>query len=994
MSPVTLIHRQYKENVEIPSAGDTGRVRWARWIDPSGTADCPPVYGWDYEHLTVGETRDLDGAVYLATLSVGGDFAYGINAVWYIPGHREETVIPEGYITVFEADATERATHGGEVDEEEKARLLEESWEGVSPEMYFVRNPGTGDWDLYSVTGKVPGTVYMKVVCDRDGVGTVQELSLPISFPTDPDADPGFAVSPPSFPYHSQAVAEKILVGGLRYDPDVVARIVEARYDGECTGDDCLFELEPDEYGYSYLLNTRFVESELEHVEFSVPVYIKYLNAVSGVEVEVRKEFTIYGRNTVFVAEPYVKYIRNLATRVGKSDLVTILGGNFSPDMNVRISYGSDWYRMVPHGDLVFGQEGRWDTISFVMSPDLAMTTVGGEEPCAVYDLQVGYGDGDGFLGLAGTGDYKMVLENNVGLIRYKYDEGTQAEQNKASAGTAITTNTPCFYSSEIKLVYDSTDARGNATQNGGASGKYGKTIYWKVDPAVDCESVRYVHVKLKYNKRLDYRKGSMVLDGVSLEAGDVVCLAGQTDGTDGLWVVTPGDWEGLQDYIDPAEYSGKTGDPCVDPAPVPLPVDGTVFVDLGARVDDSVDHRCAQDVPDKYGTQVVCGYTAKPGDLLLLTNQEDRRDGIWEVTCGDWIYRGPVNDGGTMTFDASDAILYQNNIDFCACRDSRVNPVYNIEHYYLNAGCYLATAVRKVKMICSNYGGIVPNNDVVITDYSITVGADRELVVDTVLTAGDGEAEDCTRPNDNFEESTGEDTSEVTRGCGEGGRYVVSPDCSRVCDCPRYYMLDGKFSGTSVEDGFSMVFWQHGEGGWHMYAYVQQKGGGYAVNYYVYHLHVCGIATTDMVDENTEVYVLDDRGLPTSQRTKDAWFVPHGGVLADGFGMYDPAWNFVVPATDGEGNPVYDEYGNRVNETRHALDADTLYQSWLLHAPVPGKYSGTMMLAHPVRVGDTDVPEGMEHTYGFRFYHAPLTKERFCQIYNSGMGGCICQET
>jgi hypothetical protein len=997
MNLVALIHRQYKENKEVPSAGDTGRVLWTLWNNPTGEADCPPKYGWDYEPLVAGEARDLDNAVYLATLSIGGDFAYSIKAVWYIPEHRDEVEIPDEYMTSAELEATIRATHEGVVDEEEKARILAELladiWDDINPEMYFVRDPDSGDWDLYSVSGKVPKTVYMKVVCEQSGSSTVQEFSLPISWPSNPDADPKFEISPPTFPYPSQATSDCITVGYLVFDSDVVANVIDARYDGECSGDDCLFEMALDEYG-SYYLNTRFVESELEHVEFNVPIYIKYLNAVSGLEIEVRKEFTIYGRSTVFMAEPYVKYIRNLATRVGKTELVTILGGNFTQDMNVRLSYGSEWYNVVPHEELIFGKEDNWDTISFMMNSGLAMTTTGGEEPCAVYDIQVGYGDGAGFLGLAGTGDSKMVLENNVGLIRFKYNADTQAEQKKAAAGAAITTNTPCFYATEIEMVYDSTDARGNETQNGGASGKYGKTIYWKVNPEIDCEKVRYVKVKLKYNKRLDYRKGNMVLDGVNLTDGDVVWLAGQTDGTDGLWVVSSDEWEGLRNYIDPEEYSGKTGDPCIDPAPIPLPVDDAVFIDLGARVNDSVDQRCAEDVPEKYGTQVVCGYTTKPGDLLILSNQSDMRDGLWEVTCADWIYRGPINDSGTTDFDASDAILYQNNINFCACRDSLRNPIYNIEYYYLNAGCYLATAVRKVKMICARYGGIVPNNQVVITDYAITVGAEKELVVDSNLTAGDGQAEDCTKSNDNFEQKNGDNTAEVTRGCGEGGVYLQAPDCKNICDCPRYYLLDSTFDNTKINNGFSMVFWQFGDGGWHLYAYIQQKGGGAAVSYYVYHLHVCGIALPGMVDENTDVYVVDDNGLPTSKRTKDAWFVPHGGVLADGFGMYDEGWKFVVPVLDESGKPVYDEFGNRVTEISHELNADTLFQSWSLHAPTTGSNVATKMLAHAAKIGEGEVAEGISHSYGFKFYHTPLTKERFCQIYNSGLGGCVCQDT
>ena len=991
-----LIHRKYKETNEVPSAAQTGRVLWTQWLSLEGSADCPPVYGWDFEPITAGNVVDLDGAVYLATVSMGGDYSQKVRSVWFLPEHRDEVEIPDGYVTDMEYEATVRATHGGIVDEQEKEeildQLIEDRWLAESRDLYFVRDEASGEWDLYSVSGKVPSIVYAKVVSE-DSKGNVvsSEMSAVISFPTDSSADPKFGISPPTFTFATEEPA-CVPVGSLVYDSDVVAGIIDARYDAECEGDACPFRMVRDFNG-TYILESTIVETEISHAAYSVPVYIKYLNTVSGNEDEVRVVFTVYGRGAVMEAEPYVKYIRNLASRVESYEKVDILGGNFDEDMNVMLSYDG-WRKTVPHSELVFGTDGSWEIISFVMNPGLAMKSPDGE-PCAVYDINVGYGEGDGFIALAGSGDAKMAMENNVGLIRYKYDAGTLAEQKKASAGTVVTTNTPCFYATELNMVYDSTDSRGNAAQDGGASGKYGKTIYWKVDRNVDCETVRYVRVKLKYNKRLDVRRGEMVLDGISLVDGDIVWLAGQMDGTDGLWIVRPGDWDGLRDYVDPPEDTGTEGDPCIDPPPAPLEVDGSVFVDLGARVDDSVDHRCAQDVPVKYGIQTVCGYTVKPGDIILLSNQSTPgHDGLWEVTCADWIFRGAVDDNGTTSFDASGMVLVQNDIDFCACAKSLKNPIYNIEYYYLNAGCYLASAVRKVKMLCSSVGGIVPNNNVVITDYVITVGANRELVMDTGMTAGDGVPEDCTKPNDNFEQANGDNISEVYRGCGESGTYIVAPDCRNICDCPRYYLLDTKFDNTKVGNGFTMTFWQFGEGGWHLYAYVQQKGVGTGVAYYVYHLHVCGIATVDMVDENTDVYIVDGNGLPTTKRTKDAWFVEHGGVLADGFAMYDDKWTFVVQDVDEDGNLVFDENGMKVTHVSHELSADTLYQNWMLHAPSSTGYQGTRMLAHAAMIGEAEVAEGMLHTYGFRFYHVPLSKERFCELYNSSSTGCVCRET
>lgn len=953
----------------MKAAWDSGRAYWLEWFTPDSEGNpaypgCPPVYGWYTEPAKTGAIPELDRAVYLATLTFGPEFPYTVDHVWYIPEHRY-SLDTEGFVH-------------GEIPGEPEGGL------------YFVNDGHM--WDLYTTEGKVPETVSFLVDYHAAGGKANRfEYSLPVVFPAGGD-DAGFSLTGSTFHFTNNPGDDCIPVGDITYDDGVVGEVLEAGYDSDCVyGVECPFYVV--QTGNRFTLYTRYAVGDRPHVAFDVPLYIKYVDVVTGDIKEVVRHFTVHGISADMVAEPYVKYVRNIASKVGTAVQVDVLGGNFTDDMSLRIAYGDEWVDVVPPGEILHGKEGPWDVMSFVMDGGHAYR-VNGEEVCAVYDFQVGYGDINGFDGRAGTGDAKMAMENNIGLIRYKFDESNEEEKKIASAGTLVTTDTPCFYSSTVSLVYDATDSEGNRVLNGGASGKYGKTVYWKGSSKSDCEKVRYVKVKLKYNRRVDYRHGEMVLDGVYLSDGDIVWLDGQLDGTDGLWVVRAGaEWEGLADYVNHSDGASEFIDPCTSPKRTPLKVDDNVFIDLGARVGDSVSYRCAQDVPVKYGRQYVCGHTAEPGDLLLLANQSDGQNGVWEVTCGDWIYRGEVNDDGSTGFDASDAIVYQNNIDFCACRDAVPNPIYNIEYYYLNAGCYLAKAVRKVKMRCSRAGSIVPNSKVVITDYAITAGADGELVVDTRRTAGDGDVEDCVKPNDNFEKTSGVDTSVTERGCGDSGTYLVAPDCNDICDCPRYYTLPSTFSNSMLKSGFTVVFWQFGEGGWHMFAYICRQASGTGVEYLVYHLRICGIATERMVDENTEVYVVEEDG--SGHRTKDAWFVEHGGVLADGFSMYDPVWTFVVPVLDEYGNPVLDESGDTVTEEIHCLDERSLYQVWSLHGSDPSKgIEGTRLLARRGKVGTTEVPLGMSHVYGFKFFDVPITKDRFCKLYNEGHSGCICQDT
>lgn len=855
-------------------------------------------------------------------------------------------------------------------------------YDGEGDGLYLVLSSDGETYDLFT-TGTFPDSVVL-YLDDEDGA---IEYEVPLAYSSLAARDPKFVLAPSHYVYN-KAGSEKEYVGSVSFDRTAVSEVQFIVYDGE---DDAFW------FEDGWDLWTAYVESELEHEDFDVSVYIKYVDAVSGQEVEIRKVFKVYGTSVNMLTYPYVKYIENLSSRVDTAVQVTLYGGNFNEELNVQLSLsrpdGTEWRMDIPHSDLAFSiGEGRWDSVSFVMNKALAYTDGSGKEVCGTYNINLGYGEGDGFDALAGTGDPRMALENNLGLIRYKYSAANEESKKTASAGNVATTDASCFYTSSVSMIYDTTDDRGNPLINGGAAGKYGKTMYVKIPPDADCTKVKYYRIRMKYNNRLDYRYGEMVLDGVSLRDGDIVWLAGQMDGTDGLWVVrADAEWTGLKSLSEGVDPD-TDADPCEEGHRTePLVVDWSVFPDLGATVDDKVDLNCDQDVPVKYGSQVVCNRTLVPGDLVYLTGQSDGMDGVWEVTCAEWIYRGPVSGVSGEKLDMSDEILVQNDIDFCACADGGGGGVFNIEYYYLNAACYLATATRKVKVICSRTGGLFPGNGgAILTDYSITIGAEKDLVVDTHVTAGDVVEEDCVHKPDTYFQQSSVKTEEILWNCGEMGRPIVAPTCEVLCDCPRYYVLGKDYAGSLGSKGFSIVFWQAGEGGWHLYAYVAEGTYDSGMSYYVYHIHSCGIVKASDVDQNADVYIKDERGLPTSKRTKDAWFVEHTGPIADGFGMVDDHWRFAVKSEDG----------TPTGEYTTELGPDTLYQRWQVYPET------TKILAHrEYREEDgkkipVDVA-GMSGVYGFSYLDNAITPERLCEIFNkvarigfAAGKNCPCQES
>ena len=561
------------------------------------------------------------------------------------------------------------------------------------------------------------------------------------------------------------------------------------------------------------------------------------------VEADGTLRMTVVSKDQLNDVLPKITYIENLASRINTAANIVLHGENFLPGMNVYISLGDRDY-VVESANITFSDDGK--TASFTLYPKMLAVDGNGLDSCGVYGIHIGF-------------DKEHLDKSNLGLIRYKYNsENLEARDETPASMTKVGI---CFNASDMKLVYDTTDENGNGILNPGA-GPLGDTMYVRVDG--DCTKYKYVQVRLKRNKQLPHKYGEIVVDGVPLEAGDVVWLTHQLNPEDdGLWVVTAGDWYG---YDSGVEIDKETGEPLVDcyaPAKA-TPVDDTYVIDLGARVTDYVDYVCAEYVPYKCGKRTVCSYTVVPGDILLLSEQDDGSNGLWEVTCGDWVFLGdsPYNDGTKI--DDSRAIITQNNIDFCKCGET-----YKIEYYYLNASCYLNELHRDVRVMCSD-ASIVPNNEdhqVKITEYVVRIGEEDSLVGNKGRTPGDPVKEDCTRVDDDFEFKNGillvenlQYTCPIEK--------VPGPDCRDICDIPRYYNLGmpSDYTNSNDTNGFTIKFWRREVDGWHLYAYICSGTLMTGRDFYVYHLHVKGSAVESLVDVN-----------------EHSWFNRNGGVIATG---------------------------------------------------------------------------------------------------------------
>ena len=723
-------------------------------------------------------------------------------------------------------------------------------------------------------------------------------------------------------------------------------------------------------------------------VRYDVPVYIEYVNE-HGDRDNWKGTFTVYGKGAD-VKKPTVQYIDNIATKVGTTEYVTIYGHDFNDDLVVFLDRpdgtcvslsGKDLYR-------AYGKDGGYDTISFIFGKPFVALDSTCSEICGTYAVNLGYGECGANSIEAGSADFTTAWDNNLYLIRYRFDSTNKELSEQTPGGMMTTVDPKCFYSTEIELVKDDYDSDSKSPSSGGVTSSLGSNIYFRIKPDTDCSKLAYYRVKLKYSRNLPKRAGELTLDGVALSEGDLVWLDKQFDGGNGLWIVQGGEWIGLKSYLDGQSGYDEYYDPCQRPEQEPLPVDSNIIADLGVHVKDKVTVTCDSDVPaeKRYGTQKICNTIVRPGDTVLLANQSDGANGLWEVTCAEWIQRSenvPVHSGTSISGD--DFVVVQNDIDFCTCQHTGKN-IFHIWYYYLNGACYLARASRTVKITCGLKGSLFPSQGVDATDYRITAEANSDLVTDSHRTAGDPVKETCMEEVENYDADHRVDIKDGRYGCGT--EVIVAPNGMKICRCEHVYNIDKETAFSSRDrNGFSIVFWQYDEEKerWHLYAYIGAGRYDLGMNYYVYHICTNGIADEEDVDENAEILPIGADGLPMKETTHDAWFVNHGGKLAEGFGVFDDTWNF----------KLVDEETDEVSYS-HVLDEKTLYSMWSV------KCTTTMCAKRNYRDGsilrttceDMDDVEKTSSvmvdviptpdTWGFKFYNEAISKGRLCSIWNS----------
>ena len=789
---------------------------------------------------------------------------------------------------------------------------------------------------------------------------------------------------------------------------------------------------------------------------FEVPVYVEYVNAF-GDRDNWKGTFAVYGKSDT-VKKPTIQYINNIATKVGSTEYVTIYGHDFNDDLSVFLDRpdgtcvklsGTELYRQ-------YGTSDGYDAISFIFGKPFVALDSTCSEICGTYAVNLGYGECGANSIEAGSADFSTAWNNNLYLIRYRFDSESKELSEQTPGGMMTTVDPKCFYSTDIELVKDDYDSDSKTPSSGGVSGSLGSNIYFRIKPGSDCTKMGYYRVKLKYSRNLPKKSGELTLDGVVLSEGDLVWLDKQFDGGNGLWIVQSGDWVGLKSYMDqqlwvtcdcnvPEEvretpYEGpqlicenivvelgylvlltsqddpntngvwqvtETGwvhisNTCDLPTSEPLPVDSNIIADLGVHVKDKVTVACDSDVPaqKRYGTQKICNTIVRPGDTVLLTNQSDGSNGVWEVTCAEWFQRSdtiPPHSGTTISGD--DFVVVQNDIDFCTCEHSGKN-IFHIWYYYLNGACYLARATRTVKITCGLKGNLFPSQGVDVTDYRISAEADPDLVKDTRRTAGDPVRETCMEEVENYDADHRVGIKDNRIGCGN--ELIIAPNGMKICRCNHVYNVDNETAFSSRDrNGFSIVFWQYdaSDERWHLYAYIGAGRYDLGMNYYVYHLCTNGIAGEGDVDENVEVGLLGEDGRPLDETTHDAWFVTHGGKLAEGFGMFDDTWNFKL--VDDETDEV---------SYSHVLNEKTLYSMWSVKCTTTmcgiRIYRGDSLLRNSCTCKRKDGKKidpncvGMDEaeatsqvmsdvvptpdTWGFKFYNEALSKGRLCSIWNS----------
>ena len=724
-------------------------------------------------------------------------------------------------------------------------------------------------------------------------------------------------------------------------------------------------------------------------VRYEVPVYIEFTNKY-GEHGNWKGTFAVYGKGSD-VKKPVVQYIDNIATKVGTTEYVTIYGHDFNDDLIVFLDKpdgtcvslsGKDLYR-------TYGEDGEYDTISFIFGKPFVALDSTCSEICGTYAVNLGYGECGANSIEAGSADFSTAWNNNLYLIRYRFDSESKELSEQTPGGMMATVDPKCFYSTEIELVKDDYDSDSKTPSSGGVTSSLGSNIYFRIKPDTDCSKLAYYRVKLKYSRNLPKKSGELTLDGVALSEGDLVWLDKQFDGSNGLWIVQGGEWIGLKSYLDGQAGYDEYYNPCQRPEQEPLPVDSNIIADLGVHVKDKVTVACDSDVPaeKRYGTQKICNTIVRPGDTVLLTNQSDGANGVWEVTCAEWIQRSdtiPPHSGTTISGD--DFVVVQNDIDFCTCEHNGKN-IFHIWYYYLNGACYLARATRTVKITCGLKGSLFPSQGVDVTDYKISADADPDLVKDTRRTAGDPVRETCMEEVENYDADHRVGIKDDRFGCGD--EVIVAPNGMKICRCKHVYNVDNETAFSSRDrNGFSIVFWQYDESDerWHLYAYIGAGRYDIGMNYYVYHICTSGIAGEEDVDENVEIIPIGEDGKPATETTKDAWFINHGGKLATGFGLFDDTWNFKMVDTETD----------EVSYT-HVLNQKTLYSSWAIKCTTTmctvflNSVTTSILRTTCADMADVEKTSSVmseafptPDTWGFKFYNEALSKGRLCNIWNS----------
>lgn len=405
-------------------------------------------------------------------------------------------------------------------------------------------------------------------------------------------------------------------------------------------------------------------------------------------------------------------------------------------------------------------------------------------------------------------------------VIRYVYDG--------AKYDGKYTTGANCVYTSPITLNTD--DDPGNVNT---PSKNYGKDMYVKLRSPESCCTMRYLSVKLKYNEYLQYKHGELTLNGIKLQENDLVWLTSQfikesEDGKsineNGLWIVKKGDWE---------YYGDVTED---------------MFIDLGARVTETVSATIESNVGRRYGNYWLGTVNLKSGMVVNLQNQDDGQNGLYRITCGEWKYLGEAGPTSGDTIDMSNDIVTYNDINFCKCG------IYHIWYYYLNGSCVLNTASRTVKVVgkCGEKDGtLVPGKRIRITDYHVKTEVDKDLMPGSSV---DPLVDECVKDVESFDKQYRFDVEDVVQGdCIQDAIY---PNCNEGALCDHEYAAfskgeDGKYNSADGT-GFSMVFWQATMDDdrvdyWTMYALVGRTSKN-PKEYVAYRLQQVGAATEEMV--------------------------------------------------------------------------------------------------------------------------------------------------